>query len=116
MSKIKIYHNNRCSKSRQGMCILEESKKEFEVINYLETPPTEEELKELLKMLDFVPIQLVRKGEKIWKENYKGKEMTDSQIIKAMLENPKLIERPIVVKGNKAVIGRPPENIENLLK
>lgn len=116
MSEIKIYHNSRCSKSRQGMCILEDSKKEFEVINYLETPPTEKELEGLLKMLDFTPIQLIRKGEKIWKENYKGKEMTDIQIIKAMIENPKLIERPIVVKGNKAVIGRPPENIENLLK
>lgn len=116
MSKIKIYHNNRCSKSRQGLCILKNAKQEFEVINYLETPPTEKELEELLKMLDFTPIQLVRKGEKIWKENYKGKEMTDAEIINAMIENSKLIERPIVVKGKKAVIGRPPENIEELLK
>ncbi len=115
MDKIKIYHNSRCSKSRQGLCILEESKKEFEVINYLVNPPTEKELKNLLKMLDFTPLQLIRKGEKIWKEEYKGKELSDTEIIKAMIENPKLIERPIVVKGNKAVIGRPPENIEELI-
>jgi arsenate reductase len=115
MSDIKIYHNSRCSKSRQGLCILEDSKKDFDVINYLETPPTVKELKELLKMLGFTPIQLVRKGEAIWKENYKGKDLSDAEIIKAMIENPKLIERPIVVKGDKAVIGRPPENIEQLL-
>jgi len=116
MSKIKIYHNSRCSKSRQGLCILEDSSKDFEVVNYLENPPTKKELKDLLKMLDFSPIQLVRKGEGIWKENYKGKELSDNEIIEAMIKNPKLIERPIVVKGDKAVIGRPPENISNLLK
>ena len=115
MSKIKIYHNNRCSKSRNGLCILEDSKHDFEVVNYLETPPTKEELKELLKMLDFTPIQLVRKGEAIWKEQFKGKDLSDAEIITAMLENPKLIERPIVVKGDKAVIGRPSENISNLI-
>lgn len=116
MSKIKIYHNSRCSKSRQGLCILEDSSNDFEVVNYLETPPSKQELKDLLKMLSFSPIQLVRKGEAIWKEDYKGKELSDNEIIDAMLQNPKLIERPIVVKGNKAVIGRPPENISELLK
>ena len=115
MSKIKIYHNSRCSKSRNGLCLLEDSKQEFEVINYLQNPPTKSELKYLLKMLGFTPIQLVRKGEKIWKENYKGKDLTNAEIITAMLENPKLIERPIVVKGDKAVVGRPPENITELL-
>jgi len=115
MSKIKIYHNTRCSKSRSGLCILEDSKQDFEIVNYLVNPPTEKELKNLLKMLDFTPIQLIRKGEAIWKENYKGKELSDAEIIKAMLENPKLIERPIVVKGNKAVIGRPSENITELI-
>ncbi len=115
MSKIKIYHNNRCSKSRNGLCLLEDSKQEFEVINYLENPPNKTELKELLKMLNFTPIELVRKGEAIWKENYKGKDLSDVEIITAMIENPKLIERPIVVKGDKAVIGRPEENITELL-
>lgn len=115
MTKIKIYHNNRCSKSRNGLCLIEDSKQDFEVINYIQNPPTKEELQELLKMLDFSPIQLVRKGEAIWKENYKGKELTDNEIITAMINNPKLIERPIVVKGDKAVIGRPSENITELL-
>jgi arsenate reductase len=115
MSKIKIYHNNRCSKSRNGLCLLEDSKQDFEIVNYLENPPTKKELKELLDMLGFTPIELVRKGEKIWKENYKEKDLTDSEIITAMIENPKLIERPIVVKGNKAVVGRPQENITELL-
>lgn len=112
---IKIYHNNRCSKSREGLCILEESGQNFETINYLETPPSKDELKDILKKLGMSPIQLVRKGEKIWKENFKGKELSDEQIIAAMIEYPKLIERPIVIKDGKAVLGRPPENILELL-
>ena len=112
---MKIYHNNRCSKSREGLKILENSNKEFEVINYLDKPPTKKELKEILKMLGFTPIQLVRKNESIWKENYKNKNLSEDEIINAMIEHPKLIERPIVVSGSKAVIGRPPENIKSLL-
>ena len=112
---IKIYHNPRCSKSRQGLEILENSKKEFEVVKYLEEIPTEKELSEIINLLNISPIQLVRKTEKIWKENYKGKELSDSAIIKAMIENPKLIERPIVINNNKAVIGRPPENIISII-
>jgi len=112
---MKIYHNNRCSKSRQGLEILKNSNQQFEIVNYLETPPTINELKEILKMLNFTPIQLVRKNESIWKEKYEGKDLDAEAIIKAMVENPKLIERPIIVKDNKAVIGRPPENIKNLL-
>ena len=112
---MKIYHNNRCSKSREGLSILENSNQKFEVVNYLDNPPTKKELKEILNMLGFTPIQLVRKNESIWKENYKNKELSDDDIINAMHEHPKLIERPIIVKGNKAVIGRPPENINSLL-
>ena len=112
---IKIYHNPRCSKSRQGLEILENSKKEFEIVKYLEETPTEKELKEIIKLLGITPIQLVRKTEKIWKENYKGKELSDANIIEAMIENPKLIERPIVINNNKAVIGRPPENISSII-
>lgn len=112
---IKIYHNPLCRKSREGLAILENSGKEFEIVKYLEDVPTEVELSEIIKMLDISPIQLIRKTEKIWKEAYKGKELSDLEIIKAMVQNPKLIERPIVIKKNKAVIGRPPENISELL-
>lgn len=103
---IQIYHNQRCGKSRSCLLFLEQSNKEFEIINYLITPPTAAELKLLLKKLNFSPIELVRQKEKIWIENYKGKKLTDDQIILAMTENPILIERPIVVKGDQAIIGR----------
>ncbi|RSC93847.1 arsenate reductase (glutaredoxin) [Tenacibaculum singaporense] len=112
---IKIYHNPRCSKSRQGLEIIENSGKEFETVKYLDTIPSEEELKEIINLLNISPIDLVRKNEKIWKEEYKGKELSDAEIIKAMVDNPKLIERPIVINGNKAVIGRPPENIKEII-
>lgn len=112
---IKIYHNPRCSKSRQGLAILEESKKEFEIVKYLEEIPSEKKLKAIIEKLGISPIQLVRKTEKIWKENFKGKELSDNEIVTAMIENPKLIERPIVINNNKAVIGRPPENIATIL-
>ncbi|HSD06783.1 arsenate reductase family protein [Flavobacterium sp.] len=103
---IQIYHNQRCGKSRNCLLVLQESNKEFEIINYLNTPPTAAELILLLKKLNFTPIELVRKKESIWIENYKGKTLTDDQIIQAMVENPILIERPIVVKGDQAIIGR----------
>lgn len=112
---IKIYHNNRCSKSRCGVEILENSGKDFEIVKYLDNVPSEKELTEIISLLNISPIDLVRKGEKIWKENYKGKELSNSQVIKAMVENPKLIERPIVINGNKAVIGRPPESILEII-
>ena len=112
---IKIYHNNRCSKSRCGLDILEKSGKKFEIVKYLEDIPSEKELTEILNLLGFSPIQLVRKNEKIWKENFKGKELSDKEIIKAMVEFPKLIERPIIINNNKAVIGRPPENILSII-
>ena len=108
---IKIYHNPRCRKSREGLQILENSGKEFEIIKYLEDIPSEEELAKIIKKLNINPIQLVRKNEKVWKENYKGKDLSDHEIVKAMIENPKLIERPIVINNKKAVIGRPPETI-----
>jgi len=112
---IKIYHNPRCSKSRQGLEIVENSAKEFEVVKYLDNIPSEGELKDIINLLGISPIQLVRKNEQIWKDNFKGKELSDTEIIKAMVENPKLIERPIVINGNKAVIGRPPETIKEII-
>ncbi|WNW02101.1 arsenate reductase (glutaredoxin) [Tenacibaculum sp. HL-MS23] len=112
---IKIFHNNRCSKSRSGLEILENSGKEFELIKYLENIPTETELKTIINLLNITPIQLVRKNEKVWKEEFKGKELSDAEIIQAMIANPKLIERPIVINGDKAVIGRPPESILDII-
>mgnify|MGYP005991410473 FL=1 len=112
---IKIYHNNRCSKSRQGLALLENSGKEFEIIKYLDNTPSIDELKTIIKKLEIKPIELIRKNEAIWKEKFKGKEMTDEQLVEAMINNPKLIERPIVINGNRAVIGRPLENIKNIL-
>ncbi|APG64130.1 arsenate reductase (glutaredoxin) [Tenacibaculum todarodis] len=112
---IKIYHNNRCSKSRCGIALLEESGKEFEVVKYLENIPSEKELKEIIKLLKIAPIELVRKNEKVWKEEFKGKELSDAAIITAMVNNPKLIERPIIINGNKAVIGRPTEKILEII-
>jgi arsenate reductase len=112
---IKIYHNPRCRKSREGLAILENSGKEFEIVKYLDRIPSEAALAEIIHLLGISPIQLVRKTEKIWKDNYKGTNMSDANIIKAMIENPKLIERPIVINNKKAVIGRPSENIHTII-
>ena len=112
---IKIYHNPRCRKSREGLAILEKSGKDFEVVKYLDEVPSHEELKSILEILDIPPIELVRKNEAVWKENFKGKTMTDEEIITAMVNHPKLIERPIVISNNQGVIGRPPQNIDSLL-
>jgi len=112
---MKIFHNPRCSKSRQGLQILQNSSQSFEIVDYLKNPPTVNELKEIIAMLDFTPIQLVRKNEAIWKENFKGKTLSNAEIIKAMCTYPKLIERPILLKDGKAILGRPPENFTSLL-
>ena len=112
---MKIYHNPRCSKSRKTLSIIQEMGNEVEIIEYLNTTPTVKELEVILEMLNIQPIELIRKNEIIWRENYKGKQMRDDEIINAMRENPKLIERPIVIKNGKAIIGRPPEKVLNLL-
>jgi len=111
---MRIYHNPKCSKSRQTLAIIKSETSEFEIVEYLKKPLTTKEIIILLSQLNINPVELVRTQEVIWKETYKGKELTDIEIIKAMFENPKLIERPIVVKNNKAVIGRPPENVLSL--
>ncbi len=112
---IKIYHNPRCSKSRQGVKYLEDKGLEFEVIQYLKDEFTADELKEVIQKLNIKPIELVRTKETIWKENFKDLELSDDQIIQAMVENPRLIERPIVVNKDKAVVARPTENIDQVL-
>ncbi|TDE44907.1 arsenate reductase family protein [Flavobacterium rhamnosiphilum] len=103
---IQIYHNSRCGKSRNCLAFVEKSEKEFEVINYLTNPPSFEELFAIIQKLNIKPIELVRQKEKIWIENFKDQEMNDEQIIQAMISNPILIERPIVINGNTAIIGR----------
>ncbi len=112
---ITIYHNNRCSKSREGVCFLEDAKTEFEIVNYLEKSPKKREIKSLLKKLKFKPIELVRQKETIWIENYKDKNLSDEEIIETMVKHPILIERPIIVNGNKAIIARPTEKILEIL-
>ncbi len=112
---IKIYHNPRCTKSREGVAFLEEKGVEFEVVKYLEHGFTMEELTEVITKLNVKPIDLVRKTEAIWKSEHKGKELSDTAIIEAMINNPRLIERPIVVYNNKAVVARPTENIVKLI-
>ena len=112
---MKIYHNPRCSKSRQGLAIVKDANVDFEIREYLKEPVSVEELTDLLRKLDIPAIELVRKNEKDWKENFKNKNLSEEDVINAMVSFPKLIERPIFVKGNKAVIGRPPEKIKELL-
>ena len=112
---ITIYHNPRCTKSREGLCEIENLNQPFEIRKYLDEPFTKSELEDVIKKLNIKPIELVRTKESIWIENYKGKDLTDNQIIEAMLQNPKLIERPIIVNGNKAVIARPKEKINEIL-
>lgn len=112
---VKIYHNTRCRKSRETLAIIEKSGNVPEIINYLDTPPTKKELKDILTLLNMSASQLVRKSEPIFKSEFKGKTLTENQWIDAMIKHPKLMERPIVVKGRKAVIGRPPEAVNELL-
>jgi len=112
---ITIYHNPRCSKSRQSIEILDKLGREFKVVKYLEDSPSEKKLFDIIHLLKIKPIDLVRQGESLWKDNYKGKNLTDKDIIKAMALHPKLIERPIVVNGDKAVIGRPPKKIHAII-
>ncbi len=111
---IKIYHNPKCSKSRQTLALLEEKTKDFEIVEYLKNPLKFDDFELLLVKLNLKPIDLVRTKEEIWKENYKGKEMMDDEIITALVDNPKLMERPIVATATKAIIGRPPENVLKL--
>tara|TARA_B110000285_G_C14970311_1_gene536220 strand:+ start:503 stop:838 length:336 start_codon:yes stop_codon:yes gene_type:complete len=111
---MKVYHNPRCSKSRCAITYLEEKSQKFEVIEYLKEPLSETEIKELLKKLRMKAEDLIRKGEPAFKEHFKGKQLSEIEWVKAMVEFPKLIERPIVVKGENAIIARPLENI-NLL-
>jgi len=112
---MKIFHNPRCRKSRETLTLLNDNNIEPEIFLYLEEKLTQKYLKEVISLLGIAPFELIRKSEKVYKEEFKGKDLTDAKWIKAMVENPKLIERPIVIKGQKAIIGRPPSNVLSLL-
>lgn len=112
---IQIYHNSRCGKSRECLAFLEDSGKEYEVIKYLDTIPTLDELKIIIAKLNIKPIELVRQKEKIWVENFKNAILTDDEIIATMISNPILIERPIVINGNKALIARTLEKAMSII-
>jgi arsenate reductase (glutaredoxin) len=109
-----IYHNPRCSKSRKGLEYLKSKTSEVEVVEYLKKPFTQESFKKVLMKLNKKPFDMVRTQEEIYKKEFKGKNFTDDEWVKIMVENPKLINRPIVMKDNKAVWGNPPEEIDEL--
>lgn len=116
MNNFTIYHNPRCSKSRQTLELLKEKKIEPEVVLYLDNPPSKDEISKLLSILGINPRELLRKGEDEYKtHNLKDQTISDQKIIEIMSKNPKLIERPIVISNNKAIIGRPPENVLKLI-
>lgn len=115
MSAITIYHNPRCSKSRQTLALLQEHGVHPKIVLYLETPPSASEITGLLKKLGISAAELVRQGEDEYKACGLSKSASDKDVVAAMAKHPKLIERPIVVRGNKAVLGRPPENVLALL-
>jgi arsenate reductase len=112
---IKIYHNNSCSKSRTALKEIIQSGEVYEVIDYLKTPPTIAELKEILQMLRMKPLDIVRKTEKLYQEKFKNESLTDEEWISVLHENPSLIQRPILVKDNQAVIGRSEEELDKMI-
>jgi arsenate reductase len=112
---IQVYHNPRCGKSRNCLAYLSEKTSDITIIEYLKTPPTKSDIEEILQKLNFTPIQLVRVKEPIWVDTYKNKSLSDADIIQAMVEHPILIERPIVIKGDKAIIGRIPEEVAQFI-
>ncbi|MDR2224156.1 MAG: arsenate reductase (glutaredoxin) [Flavobacteriaceae bacterium] len=112
---ITIYHNPRCSKSRQSIAFMEQEGVAYKIIKYLDADLTETDVKALLLKLNYQPIQLVRTKDSLWKDSFEQNTFNDDDIIKAMVLNPQLIERPIVVNGSKAIIARPTEKISEIL-
>ncbi|MBU1370120.1 MAG: arsenate reductase (glutaredoxin) [Bacteroidetes bacterium] len=112
---MKIYHNPRCKKSRAGLAFLEEKTKDFELINYIKEGISKEELKEIISKTGLSAEELIRKQEDAYKKGIKGKELSDAELIHAIADNPKLLKRPIIINGEKAVWADPPENLNNIL-
>ena len=113
--KYVIYHNSRCRKSREALKYLQDKEYDFKVRDYIKNLLSTEEIQELIESLKIKPIELVRKNEAIWKENFKNKNLDDIQIISALSNYPKLIERPIVTKGKISIIARPVDKLLNFL-
>ena len=111
---MKIYHNPRCRKSREGVQYLTDKGVKFEIIEYLKDNLSKETIQILLNKLNITALELIRKNEKIWKENYKDKSLSEKELVEVLHKEPKLIERPIIESKNLAVIGRPIENIDLL--
>jgi arsenate reductase len=112
---VRIYHNNRCSKSRAACHLLAEKGVAAEIVDYLKTPPSADELRELLAKLGMSAEQLVRRGEAVFKTHYAGRSLSEDEWLAALVAHPILIERPIVVRGERAVLGRPPERVLDLV-
>ncbi len=112
---LRIYHNARCSKSRTACALVAEAGLEAEVVNYLETPPSAEELRALLGKLGLRAVDLLRRSEAVFIEHYGGRELSEAEAFEALRAHPILMERPIVVRGERAVVARPPERVKELL-
>jgi len=112
---ITIYHNPRCSKSRQTLALVQEQGIEPDIIEYLTSPPSETELDSILTMLGKEPEELMRKAEDEYKQHFKGRDLSRVEAISLMVQYPKVIERPIVINGDKAAVGRPPESVLDIL-
>ena len=112
---MKFFHNPRCRKSREALVLINEKGLDIDVVQYLKNPPSFEEFQIIIQKMRLKPIDLVRKNELLFKERFKGKEFSDDERINVLIENPKLIERPILVTENAAIIGRPPEDVLKVL-
>lgn len=113
---LKIYHNSRCRKSREALHYLQEKDYAIEIIEYLKNPVQLSEWKEVLAFIDKKPSEVVRTQENLWKQEFKGKDLSESEILTLLAENPRLIERPIIIEGKSGVLGRPLENLISFLK
>jgi len=116
MKSIKVFHNNRCSKSRQALALVKEISSDIQIVDYMNITMSRGQLQDLLEQLDMKPDELLRKGESDYKAHVKGKDLSDEKIKDLMLLYPKLIERPIIVQNGKAIVARPPELVHSFLK
>jgi arsenate reductase len=113
--KITIFHNPRCSKSREALDYLTEGNCEIEIVQYLKDVPSKQQLETLIQQLEVFPLDIIRQNEQVFKDNYKGQTKTADEWIDVMIEHPILIERPIIIQGNKAIVGRPPVLVKELI-